>query len=185
MKYFTKEYIKECDCEQIQGLRAQLKQGDWVFSDFKNSTTYDNYMQGFDYGLGTILGDTKTEKIYWIDFVKWGIEGEKLTDYTREQYRKTLIWLPTGDQLDEEITKIISDKFFEDKLPKDDFNPWYQIEFDSLNKVWWISFWKDHCGPVEINGKTFLDIIEPDIFIQHNNPLIAKIKLLKQLLEAK
>ena len=37
MKYFTKEYIKECDCEEIRGLRKKLQKGDWyAFADTKN-----------------------------------------------------------------------------------------------------------------------------------------------------
>ena len=71
-KYFTKEYIKECDCKEIQGLRKELE---------------------FD------------DKILWnmvIETVYYKVISPNPSNFIREN----TIWLPTGDQLDEEIVKI-------------------------------------------------------------------------------
>jgi hypothetical protein len=114
---FTKKYIKECDCEEIQGLRkVSLEYGDWYCM--------------LDYS-GTWVGRKyrTTEDLMWIN---------------RNEYT----WLPTGDQLDEEIIKIIKD------------NRDYSHNDEERN------YWTLHT-------------------INNSNPLIAKIKLLKQLLEEK
>jgi len=72
MGYFnTKEYIAECDCEAIQGIRPKIKIGDWyAFAD--------------------------TLRIY----------NTSIADRNINRFGESQIWLPTGDQLDEEIIKL-------------------------------------------------------------------------------
>ena len=40
MKYFTKEYIKECDCEEIQRLRNQF----WEYGDYASINGNEPYL---------------------------------------------------------------------------------------------------------------------------------------------
>ena len=118
----TKEYIKECDCKEIQNL-SPISTGDWIM---------------FRGGYIPVLfsGD------YNINYNKRGI----------------IIWLPTGDQLDDEIIKII---------PNDGYYRVYQDKTeDHPCHVEFIPSWKHDMGRKKINGK---------------NLLMAKIKLLKAL----
>jgi hypothetical protein len=119
---FTKKYIKECDCEEIQGLRKSLEWGD----------RYHHRAIKFD--TPSIFLETENDR------------------------RKFLIWLPTGDQLDEEIDKLCKSKNWE----------YYVV----LKKTTVLAMASGGRGKVYY--PTF-----------NKNPLIAKIKLLKQLLEEK
>jgi len=131
IKYFTKEYIKECDCEEIQRLRKKLKwEEDW----------YD-YMKDAYFHNNEFFNPNKV--------------------------RSQCIYLPTGDQLDEEIEKICKDK----KL-------YYgEMYFGDESSNSSFSYLADVSTPAGYTGKS-IDIIE-----QNNNPYIAKIKLLKELLK--
>lgn len=116
---FTKEYIKEADCEEIQGLRqGRLYRGDWFIQEGGYPEVMNN-----DCFLG--MGN---------------------------------IWLPTGDQLDEEIVKICKEKEY-----------FYEAIFVPTSK--------NYCMEVSTLGQHLVNR-EYD-----TNPLIAKIKLLKQLKE--
>ena len=126
--HFDEQYIKECDCPEIQGLRIELLKGDWF------------YDKGFKYKpLHLVIG----------------IEG---TDY-----RIQVIWLPLSHQLDDKIVKICKEKELE-----------YVFVF---NESWgYIAEAQDLSASDE----------EHDVFkIVEDNPLIAKIKLLKALLKDK
>jgi hypothetical protein len=126
MKYFTQEYIKECDCEEIQGLK-KIPLSNWDFV---------------------------SDKAYKINNVLMLYELDKWTD--------NCIWLPTGDQLDEEIVKICKERF-----KNDDFC--YYINYDN------------NVLPDSVHFTAGL-IHSGEICFNNLNPLVAKIKLLKQLL---
>jgi hypothetical protein len=118
---FTKEYIKECDCPEIQELLDDLiEKGSYYL---ERNSGYVN------------LANHYTDN-----------EGN--------------IWLPTGDQLDEEIVKICEAKFK---------SPWYEIRHSGLGWDVVIEHYKNNM-PVRIYDGNL-------------NPLIAKIKLLKALLK--
>ena len=131
MKHFTPEYIKECDCKEIQNL-SPIAAGDWIM------------IRG---GYIPILYD-----------------GEYNIDYNE---RDTIIWLPLPHQLDDEIGKIIL---------KDESKDDYEVKFQKTSKGTMLcevryKQWASRYGfnrPFEIDA----------------NPLIAKIKLLKELLNA-
>ena len=81
---FSKEYIKECDCPEIQGLHKK-----WI-------RNFDYYCWGKSFDItifSSIYGERESMELYRRD-------GE-------------LIWLPTGDQLDEEIVKICVNKWWD------------------------------------------------------------------------
>jgi len=127
IKYFTKEYIAECDCEEIQKSKHKLQYGDWVYSLRLNG-----------------------EMTIWATIIPQG---------RKKDNNET--WLPTGDQLDEEIIKI--------------FKTGYNYN-------------SSYCQAT----KTYVSYIEPDypdkelteeITVYGDNFLIAKIKLLKELLK--
>ena len=127
---FSKEYINECDCPEIQGLRKELK-------------LYDFYT--FEYGDDLY----PTISICVDETLKY----------------KGFIWLPTSGQLDEEIVKVCKHNLWLYKvvygLAEDEKEFGYDIEVYNADGLYW-----------------------HDIAISYNtNPLIAKIKLLKQLLE--
>ncbi len=121
MNNFTKEYIKECDCKEIQGLRPELEKGDYV-----------------RYGGVTRLIDV----------------NPRGTLYASKHHRKYITWLPTGDDLDDEIVGI-------------------------CHKLGW-----RYC--TEWNKTEFIVRLGEGINYEfsESNPLIAKIKLLKELLNA-
>ncbi len=141
MNNFTKEYIKECDYESIQGLR---KQG------LKN---FDFYIERFN-----VKGNRYNE----IKVMTLSGNYESVGRLGGELY------LPTGDNLDDEIVKICSkiEKFHEysisfyyNKGMPNNTNCHCQLErWSKSGKALWIS---------EINP----------------NPLIAKIILLKRLIK--
>lgn len=127
---FTKEYIKECDCKEIQGLRKYLEFG---------------------------------------DFTTWSNSPEKHIDTwvyhnaDKERYHLVL-WLPTGDQLDDEIVKICKEKDYK-----------YEIGYCPI---------LEYKVTVEVSSFKGLGFGYIMVFEKFNiNPLIAKIKLLKQLLK--
>jgi hypothetical protein len=122
---FTKEYIKECDCREIQEL-------------------LDDLIEKGSYYLERNSGYVNLSNHY-IDN-----EGN--------------IWLPTGDQLDQEIVKFVKQ-----------------------NKKYWrysISFQVDNSGKDSYFAAMHsLDENGPEHYENESNPLIAKIKLLKALLK--
>lgn len=133
-KYFTKEYIKECDCEEIQGLRKEFGEDDCFIG--KKFADINNWHRG------------------------------SLSELWRERY----IWLPTGDQLDEIIWNICNEK-----------DHHYYI---TLNP-------RDYAYPIDLR---VISDTEDEIAIVTNkfnclknklNPLMAKIKLIKELLNEK
>ena len=106
-KYFTKQYIKECDCEEIQNSH------------------------------------------------KFNVEDHISNDCHH-------LWLPTGDQLDEEIVKVI------DKISKEDYTEYdYEFTYLQICKVY------------------FAEVTYLIKGIRNKNPYIAKILLLKQLIGSK
>lgn len=121
---FSKEYIKECDCKEIQELRKALTYGD--FTTFSNAPYEDHNINCYPY---------RNES---------------------NSRNKLVLWLPTGDQLDEEIVKICKE------------NDSYSLVRD-----------KNTCIA------NFLYTNTEIIGFADTNPLIAKIKLLKQLKEMK
>jgi len=135
---FTKEYIKECDCKEIQGLKKEIEFGDFF--------TYTP-----EYTLGSQTIHVRSDHF---DAMK--LENKK--GYT--------IWLPNGDQLDDEIVKIISIKSLT-----------YNISYKK-NRI--LEYY------TEIHDDSYHGDGNADYYTLHsthnNNPLIAKIKLLKELL---
>jgi hypothetical protein len=131
MNNFTKEYIAECDCEEIQGLRPKLEHGDWYYH---------------------------INEIYLI--------RNGYSEFFNRVVRKNTTWLPTGDQLDEEIVKICKENDYE-----------YTCEyFNWIGKDyydWHLVIWGE---PDEDEARDKL------IELEDSNPLIAKIRLLKHLL---
>ena len=125
---FTKEYIQECDCKEIRGLKKEFEFGDWYRAYSFEPAIWD---------LAT--ADMRPPKIYKDD-----------------------IWLPTGDQLDDEIVKIC----------EKDHDYDYELYFDSTSETWILKI----TDPIT---KLFFETQE-----YHENILTAKIKLLKALLEA-
>lgn len=128
-KYFTKEYIKECDCEEIQGLKKKIDNYDWASEKKKYKAT-------------RLVAD-------WEEDLKFFVNDR----------RKEYIWLPTEDQLNEEIIKICKKKRYE-----------YAIFFSE--EIWIASI-----EPIRsiMNGTKAKEF-------QDGNPLIVKIRLLKELL---
>ena len=147
---FTKQYIKECDCKEIQGLRYGFE-----FGDFFTHTP--------EYTLGSQTIHVRSDHFD-------AIEQKNTKGYT--------IWLPTGDQLDDEIVKIV-DKF---RYDKNDYKEHIRYDFRyfmnpipnsveyiySAHVLWFSGDIEDWEG-IEFREKT--------------NPLIAKIKLLKALIK--
>lgn len=135
-KYFTKEYIKECDCKEIQELRPEILDiGDWCFSPHTN-------------------------KIFLFD--------EAFAHFFDRKGTRTIIWLPTGDQVEEEIVKIIDkNKNLDYKFTRQGMVKKYYAE---------ITDYSIH------SGKDGYYIVHSENSL---NPYIAKIKLLKKLLKVK
>ncbi len=131
MNNFTKEYIAECDCESIQGLRPKLEHGDWYYH---------------------------INEIYLV--------RNGYNEFFNRIVRKNTTWLPTGDALDEEIIKKCTERF--------GYGNWnYQSNhgYDCKNKFRYYNL---------IANDSDMPIIG-DWMTPYFNPLIAKIKLLKQL----
>jgi hypothetical protein len=129
---FTKEYIELCKDKKIQELKAE--------------------MDNFDHCLFfNALGRHRDFKLRCDYLTKKG-----WVNVTPESY----IWLPTGDQLDEEIIKICKE------MGSD-----YRIYFDGhiSKRKWYVS--------VKIDDSNYY------LSGSDTNPLIAKIKLLLELLK--
>ena len=94
MMNFTKEYIKECDCKEIQGLREELETGDKVSSleSVRVITTGFNRKGGIWYNL---------------------VKSKKDKFSYRSSFRENIVWLPNGDQLDDEIVKTCKEVDYE------------------------------------------------------------------------
>ena len=122
---FTKKYIKECDCEEIQKLKG-IEYGDWIF-------------------------DITTDLGYEFDEHNCGVYTQKMFSYVKG----VDIWLPTGDQLDDEILKTSS----KHRHYAYSFNYWF----------------KQKIYQVIIDGSILREA-------SSKNKYIAKIKLLKVLL---
>jgi len=134
MNNFTKEYIKECNCKEVQYLSLTLKRGDWI--GYLNSRYID-----------LVTGVCNVDSLV----IPANSEGKT----------SNVVWLPTGDQLDEEIIKICK------------ASPYYDYEF----------LWQ----PDVNDGDTFYAGVnrQGNLYESNRNPnpLIAKIKLLKELLK--
>jgi len=126
---FDKEYISEADCPEIQGLRKWLELGDWIAYKPDNKE------------ICLITRDNSMD------------------DYFSEvdrNLRDDRIWLPTGDQLDDEIIKVCKEK-------------------DYYNYSW---LWHQN----SLFVVTYEDRNGDNYPFRDRNSLIAKIKLLKELL---
>ena len=136
---FTKEYINECDCPEIQGLKPKLEYADWYAvrgnkGIFMVTVGYNEFSNRY----------SRKDRV-WLP-------------------TKDRVWLPTSGQLDEEIVKICKHNLWLYKvvygLAEDEKEFGYDIEVYNADGLYW-----------------------HDIAISYNtNPLIAKIKLLKELL---
>jgi len=144
MKYFTKKYIREADCKEIQDLRKELRPFDFICDSEPNNLVF--YMERLVFKCLQFVSPIFLHEI--------------------NEHRESYTWLPTGDQLDEEIVKICEKKGIVYIFR---FNP-----FVVKNKY-----------RVETEGETTEKILTKWSYNKSDNPLIAKIKLLKQLLEAK
>ena len=134
---FSKEYINECDCPEIQGL-------------FK--------MTAINRNNDILIGCLKN--------IKGSLFHNRDEHYYLATSPEKVIWLPTGDQLDEQIAEI----FAEWSKDGEDLNYSFSVSFSEG----YISSYEAYTNNRDC-CRSFLD----------DNPLIAKIKLLKQLLEAK
>ena len=132
MMNFTKEYIELCKDKKIQKLRAKIKFGDWIA-----------YKE--DKSLFSIFTDQREDDDEWDTFSEM-----------QERLRKDRTWLPTGDQLDEEIIKTIS---------------------QYRHYVYACSYY--------FENKIYSVIIDGSILREYSdtNPLICKLKLLLELLK--
>lgn len=143
MKYFTKQYIKECDCKEIQGLKYPLMEYDAVYEK--------------------PCGGIYRVRFHIIEKGHNNFNQFGFTVSPTYSDRNNYIWLPTGDQLDEEIIKIC-------KKIKYDYNIGTAKKPDY---GWW----------AQINEREPIDEDEDIVIVKVNrNPLIAKIKLLKELI---
>lgn len=134
-KYFTKEYIAECDCKKIQDLRIEIKENDYI------STLKDYF---------AIL-------CYYPEPIN--------------NLRDNYIWIPSGDQLDEEIKNILDKKL---PLHERDYYNFQYIPYNRKFRFYFDLYYPNEETGTQIYFREFFD----------NNPLIAKILLLKQLLGA-
>jgi len=144
MNNFTKEYIREADCELIQDYKKELDYCCEVALKISDRE-YDNKIyRAFSKGKNNkyLLSGS------WSDVVS-GI-------YPRSR----LVWLPTGDQLNEEIKQFCMK------------NPLLRYEVSWIGTCWEAYILEnDFPKPKAI------------LFEGNDNPLIAKIKLLKALLK--
>ena len=102
----------------------------------------------------------------------------------RKEYRNNLTWLPTGDQLDEEIVKICEKKTIIPKPNIDGYSISYHFDmfFDKEKKYYNA---KIICFKEFDKGGLKSGALDRTIEFTDTNPLIAKILLLIQLLEQK
>ena len=140
---FTKEYIKECDCEVIQDRKPMLEEADFISNGNKIF-----YLTNYEELAGEYV------RIYAKSV------GNNFGSFTKADERRLIIWLPTGDQLDDEIVKIIE----------------VGINYTSA-----------YCKATDSYVAYIEDDETPDDYITYysTNPLMAKIKLLKVILEYK
>ena len=143
IKYFTKEYIKECDCEEIQKQKEQLDYCCEIALKIDNDIYADKIYRAFSRGVNNkyLLSSS------WDDVVAGIYE------------RSRIVWLPTGDDLDEEIQKICDKKRYE-----------YAIFYRGV--------WNATIEPIRVitNGTRATEF-------ENLNRNLAKIKLLKALLK--
>ena len=136
MKHYTPEYIELCEDEKIQGLRVNKK--------VKTNRLLINKRDFFC---------SKHDKDIEVAFIGYGVS------------EKYYLWIPRGDQLDDEIAGIRNKNY-----------AIYDITF---------SVFATNSGNIEGCRVIYKDIPK-DLEIEevNSNPLIAKIKLLKELLNA-
>ena len=135
MNNFTKSYIREADCREIQGLRSVFEAHDW-------------YCQPSCFNIPYTLS-----------------HGAMID---KEVRGKDYIWLPTGDQLDEEIVKIVE-----------------KIDYIDYPDYWCGKVTRVRDGVVSKYWQCYVDNFDYERFREFKdiNPLIAKIRLLKQLIK--
>lgn len=144
---YTKEFIELAKNKRVQELRPEpnLIQGDWVFNNFRKDISFINYI--------CLVGSTTLNYgLYSKNYAGIG------TTDPISQTREDLIWLPTGDQLDEEIIKRLNEHEF------------YEVYFEP--NICIVSYDSE-------------DLDFKKITFSNPNSLIAKIKLLIALLEEK
>ena len=138
MNYFTPEYIALCNNKEIQGLRPNIKMYDHISPVEKPNPERAD-------------ADFKEDIDFFIN-----------------KRRNNYIFLPNGDQLDEEIVKICEKNF--------GFLNWnYETTcgFNYEKEIQYYALITDN------NDRPIVgDLMTPSF-----NPLITKIKLLKQLIE--
>ena len=148
---FTKQYIKECDCEEIQNIKQEgviaLDIGDWVYIKDNLNVFIDDI---------TFIVETRMDTPSSFEYALNQRMNKSIGFWTR----KYLIWLPTGDQLDEEIVKTCN-------VRRADYEC-----YKNINGKWFI---KIDPG-IRLNE---IGLTQTSDF----NPYIAKIKLLKQLIK--
>ncbi|MHA1302249.1 MAG: hypothetical protein ACTSPI_00915 [Candidatus Heimdallarchaeaceae archaeon] len=138
MKYFTKEYIELCKDERIQRLKKRLRYGDWYIPNIPKECSGEVTLNPTPNVIGS-----------------WDLET------TVSNNRRNIIWLPTGEQLDEEIIKIVSTSF-----------DVYRCAYSCSEIMEKYSWHVQGVGEVTIKYT-----------YKNKNPLVGKIKLLKKLKE--
>lgn len=157
--YFAPGYISLCKNEKVQGLRPKLEHGDWVEAsgerDIKCVMLIHLVTQGTKKDGNAYDAD---------DGICLGQGG----------YRNIFTWLPTGDQLDDEIVKICKER--------KSMSIVYQIHTTiSLHEELPDGFYIRHYATIN-EEKEYLKSY--DLYYTNDfNPLIAKISLLIKLLE--
>ena len=142
---FDKDYIELCKCKEVQELRPEMQPLDYGF---------DNWSVG---GEVWLVKSNFYNGSYLFNFNKI------INEITRE--KKHIVWLPTGDQLDEEIIKVCKER-----------NGYYQ--FDFTDNPYANEYYKNYVALVDTTKpRQNIEIKDKD------NPLICKIKLLAQLLK--
>jgi len=147
MNNFTEEYMREADCEAIQGFKKQLDYCCEVAIKIDNHEYKENIYRAFSKGINNkylFSGDWSGKDVY---FYK----------------RSMVVWLPSDGWLDNKILKICKERNYD-----------YNVGTTKQpNYGWW----------VQINDRELEDPEDVILIKGHNNPLIAKIKLLKQLIK--
>ena len=137
-KNFNKEYIKECKAEEIQIIRRQIR--------YEEGLSYQQFYEG-DYR-------------YYED----APQKDNIVLVKKDELWQVNVhyWLPTGDQLDEEIIKICR---------------YYSYRYDFIHSMdGYEVFIHNDLAPYQERKYYFSEPLS-------GNPLIAKIKLLKELLK--
>lgn len=105
---FAKEYIDLCKNDKVQGLRKKLEVGDWIFSHKMEKAVDHEEAKG----LFIVMDYRKDMAMYWLgmDIIESDCDEDTLYGESRTwDYRNDLIWLPTGDQLDQHIIERLDD----------------------------------------------------------------------------